>query len=333
VSDSDVPKISIVVACRNSAETIAECLEALFQQDYPKDAIEVIVIDGLSTDATVQIARRTPAKVVSVPLNAAAAYNYAMKIVSHNILGFVDSDARVEKTWLKKLVPHLSDVKVAGVSGSIETWNNQNPWARSVGYEIKNRYQRIGKFTGRIATMNLLLKKHVIEEVGGWDEGLPSQYDTAFGYRMSRLGYKIAYEPDAKCYHFNRQTVRAYWRQQLQYGKNTLKLYFKHGSLAKGDEITDFGMNIQPALYLATAFLFLLGIVPLLRLLWYGSAALFIFIFAYYVVSAARVSRKFKDSTAMRLVVLYYVRTIAWLWGATITTGKYLLGEGRNPRK
>jgi GT2 family glycosyltransferase len=98
--------------------------------------------------------------------------------------------------------------------------------------------------------MNLLLKRSVIEEVGGWDEGFPSQYDTDFGYRMSHLGYKIAYEPDAKCYHYNRPTLGAYWRQQRQYGRNTTRLYFKHGRLAKGDEITDVGMNIQPALYL-----------------------------------------------------------------------------------
>ena len=135
---------------------------------------------------------------------------------------------------------------MAGVSGSIETWNNDNPWARSIGYELKNRYRRIGKYTGRIATMNLLLKKAVIEEAGGWDEKLPSQYDTDLGFRVSAKGYKIAYEPTAVCYHFNRPTLKAYYRQQLQYGKNTLKLYFKHGHLAKGDEITDVGMNIQP---------------------------------------------------------------------------------------
>ena len=93
-----------------------------------------------------------------------------MKIASHPILGFVDSDAKVEKDWLKKLVPRLDEPNVAGVSGSIDTWNMDNPWARSIGYELKTRYRRIGKYTGRIATMNLLLKKAVIEEVGGWAE-------------------------------------------------------------------------------------------------------------------------------------------------------------------
>ena len=104
--------------------------------------------------------------------------------------------------------------------------------------------------------MNLLLKKSVLKEVGGWDEGLPSQYDTDMGFKITAKGFKFAYEPAAKCYHFNRQTVRAYWRQQLQYGENTLKLYFKHGKLARGDEITDWGMNIQPALVLAVVAMF-----------------------------------------------------------------------------
>jgi cellulose synthase/poly-beta-1,6-N-acetylglucosamine synthase-like glycosyltransferase len=327
------PKVSVIVTCRNNAQTIGECLQALNSQDYPKDAVEIIVVDACSIDGTVEIAKKYASKVFSEPLNAAAAYNYAMKIASHDILGFVDADAKVEAEWLRKLVPHLEDPKVAGASGTIETWNADNPWARSIGYEIKNRYSRIGKFTGRIATMNLLLKKSVLEEAGGWDEGFPSQYDTDFGFRMSRLGYKIAYEPDAKCYHFNRQTVRTYWRQQRQYGKNTTRLYFKHRHLAKGDEITDFWMNIQPALLLSVIAFFLLGIVPLLRPLWYVSGGLLAAITLYYLHSAANISAKFKDRAAMRLLVLYFVRTFAWTTGATAAAINYVSGERRSKQK
>ena len=327
------PQVSIIVTCRNNEQTIGECLQALADQDYPKEAYEILVIDACSRDGTVEIAEKYVSKVFSVPLNAAAAYNYAMKIAGYGILGFVDADAKVEREWLKKLVPQLQEPKVAGVSGAIETWNIQNPWARVIGYELKKRYSRIGKYTGRIATMNLLMKKSVIEEAGGWDEDLPSQYDTDLGFRVTSKGYKFAYEPDAKCYHFNRQTLRAYWRQQLQYGKNTLKLYLKHGHLARGDEITDWGMNIQPALFLAVIALFVVGIVPLLRALWYVSGAVLLAIFVYYVYSAAKISAKFKDRTAMRLVVLYFVRACAWLSGATVTTAKFLFGSGRRRRQ
>jgi cellulose synthase/poly-beta-1,6-N-acetylglucosamine synthase-like glycosyltransferase len=286
-------------------------------------------MDGASKDNTVKVAQQFPIKVVSIKLNAPAAYNYAQTIASHPILGFIDADAKVKPTWLKKLVPHLSEPHVAGVSGSIETWNSDNPWARSIGNELKNRYRRIGKYTGRIATMNLLLKKAVIEEAGAWDEKLPSQYDTDFGFRLSAKGYKIAYEPTAVCYHFNRPTLKAYYRQQLQYGKNTLKLYFKHGHLAKGDEITDVGMNLQPLILLSAVALFLLGIVPFLRFLWLGPLAILLGMLLYFVYSAAVISAKFADWSAMRLVVLYFVRSMAWFDGAVSTVISYLVGRGK----
>ncbi len=173
--------------------------------------------------------------------------------------------------------------------------------------------------------MNLLLKKQIIEDAGGWDEKLASQYDTDLGFRISAKGYKIAYEPSAVCYHFNRPTLKTFYRQQLQYGKNTLKLYFKHGRLARGDEITDFGMNIQPILLLTSLTLFLLGITPLLRILWVGSGLILLSMIIYFVYSAVKIAIKFHDSSALRLVVLYFVRSIAWFVGAFITTICYLL--------
>jgi len=323
------PKVSILVATYNSELTIDACLKALFELEYPKELLEVIVVDGCSKDATLEIAQKYPVKVVSEPLSAPAAYNYAMKIVSSDILGFVDSDAKVEKEWLSKLVAHLGDPQVAGISGDIETWNTENIWARSIGYDLKSRYARLKKTVLRVATMNLLLKKSVIEEVGGFDENLPSQYDTDLGFRITSRGYKILFEPDAKCYHFHRSTVKSYFRQQLQYGKNTAKLYLKHGTLAKGDEITDFGMNIQPFLILAVLAFFLLGLPEMLRPLWYVSVFLLALMLVYYVVCAVRLSVKFKDASAMLMVVLYFVRALAWFTGAVITSIKFLAGGGR----
>jgi cellulose synthase/poly-beta-1,6-N-acetylglucosamine synthase-like glycosyltransferase len=311
----------------NNAATIEECLQALLAQNYPLDHLEVILVDGGSKDKTIQLAKKYPVKICQTSLNCPAAYNYAQKIALYPILGFVDSDAKVEPDWLKKLVTRLDEPDVGGVSGSIDTWNTDNPWARSIGYELKTRYRRIGKYTKRIATMNLLLKKSVIEEVGGWAEDMPSQYDTEFGYRLALKGYKIAYEPSSVCYHFNRPTLRKFYRQQLQYGKNTLRLYFKYGALAQGDEITDVGMNIQPIWILATITIFLIGIIPRLHFLWYISCALFLVMSVYYVYSAAKIAVEFKDKSAMRLILLYYVRSIAWFNGAIITTITQLRGR------
>ncbi len=326
LNDTSLPGVSVVVTSRNNEETIGECLKSIVELDYPKESLEIIVIDAVSTDKTPQIAEKYATRIVSEPLNAPAAYNHALKIGSYDIMAFIDSDAKVEREWLKKLLPHLKDSKTAGVSGNIDTWNAENPWARSIGYDIRTRYARLGAFTERVATMNLLLKRSVIEELGGFDEKFPSQYDTELGFRLSRKGYRIAFEKNAICYHFNRSTLHAYWRQQLQYGKNTVRLYFKYAGLAKGDEITDFGMNIQPVLVLVVIGCFLFGIIEFLRVLWYVGGIILLLMFLYFVISAARTAVRFKDFSAMRLVVLYYVRSFAWLVGAAMTSINVLRG-------
>jgi cellulose synthase/poly-beta-1,6-N-acetylglucosamine synthase-like glycosyltransferase len=325
LAETTIPKVSIIVASYNSQDTIEECLKSILAQNYPKDYFEIIVMDGGSKDDTVKIAEKFPIKVLSIPINCPAAYNYAMKIAAYPILGYIDADAKVEPNWLKKLTPRLNEPQVAGVSGSIETWNEDNPWAKCIGYELKTRYQRIGKYTKRIATMNLLLKRAVIEDVGGWDENLPSQYDTDLGFRISAKGWKIAYESAALCYHYNRPTLKAFYRQQLQYGKNTLRLYFKHGRLARGDEITDVGMNIQPVLMLTVLSFLVLGIVPLFRVLWVISGLILLAIVVYFIFSAVKIAVKFHDWSAIRLFVLYWIRSAAWFDGATIKTVNYLV--------
>ena len=78
--------------------------------------------------------------------------------------------------------------------------------------------------------------------------------------------------------------------------------------MARGDEITDIGMNIQPILLLGIVAFFFVGIVPMLRLLWVVSGLIFLAMVVYFVYSAVKVAVKFHDSTALRLFLLYFVR-------------------------
>lgn len=331
MSNQPLPKISIIVATFNNEQTIDSCLKSIFELNYPKDLLEVIVVDGCSQDTTEKKAKNYPVKFFSKPLNAPAAYNFALKLVKANLIAFIDSDARVEQNWLNKLVIELNDPQVAGVSGTIETWNKENKWARSIGYDLKNRYGRIKRTVIRIATMNLLIRKSVLEEIGGFDEKLPSQYDTDLGFRISNKGYKILLNSKAKCYHFNRTNLQSYFKQQLQYGKNTLKLYFKHHGLIKGDEITNLGMNIQPPLLISSIILLILGLIEVLRPLWLISAIILCSLLIYYLFSAAMLSIKFSDKTALLLIILYIVRATAWTLGAVITSIRFLLdNNGEN---
>ncbi|MBC7130690.1 glycosyltransferase [Candidatus Bathyarchaeota archaeon] len=312
-----LPKVSIIVTALDNEHTIGECLKSIFELDYPSELMEVLVVDGGSEDSTVKIVENYPVKLFVKPLNAPAAYNYALKMASADIVGFIDADAKVEKDWLRKLIVHLYDPKVAGASGTIKTWNYNSVLPRCIGYDMEYRYSRIKGETNRVATMNLLLKKSIIEEVGGFNENLPTQYETDPAVRITSRGYKIILEPAAKCYHFNRSTWRDYFKQQFKYGKNTLKLYLKMPQLIKGDAITDFSMNIQPILLVFSVLFALLGFFE--GIFWSFSAilaAVLCAIFLFYAVKLAYLNR---DPSALTLFAIYFVRAVAWTLGGLIS--------------
>ncbi|MCJ7614074.1 glycosyltransferase [Candidatus Bathyarchaeota archaeon] len=331
--EASLPGVSIIVTTFNSEPTIDECLRSILELDYPKHLLEVIVIDGGSTDATTERVKAYPVKVMFSQLNPPAAYNLVLKTVENEVIGLIDSDAKVEKSWLRKLVKHLDDPKVVGASGTVETWNNDSLVPRVIGYELNYRYRRLPNTVERVATMNLLLKTKVTLEIGCFDEALATQYDTDIGARLAEAGYRIAFNAEAVCYHFHRPSLLAFFKQQYKYGQNTWKLYFKHPKLARGDKITDWWMNTQPILYGVAAILLLISVVTnfhLIPSLIFLSLILITTI--HYIVSAARISYIFNDPTAMYLIVIYFTRAVAWTIGGATSLIQTAITGGENKR-
>lgn len=314
-----LPSVSIIVATHNSESTVDECLRSILELDYPQQLFEVIVIDGGSSDLTVEHVKAHPVKLISHSLNAPESYNYVLKTVRNEIVGFIDSDAKVESQWLEKLIRHLADQKVAGAGGNIETWNKNHLIPRCIGYELTYRYRRLPREVIKVATMNFIVRKKVIDEVGGFNESLPTQYDTDLGARIVRSGYKLIFDSNVTCYHFHRPTLSAFFKQQFTYGQNTWKVYFRYPHLVEGDQITDWWMNIQPSLYAVAAVSLVASLIPNI-----GQVGLLIFLALAFVItlqyafSAARISFVFHDLSATFLIVLYFIRAVAWtLGGAT----------------
>ena len=150
--ENSLPGVSIIVPTFNSESTIDECLRSILELDYPKNLLEVIVIDGGSRDATTERVKKYPVKLICSQLNPPASYNLVLKKVENEIIGLIDSDAKVEKTWLRKLVKHLNNSIIAGASGTVETWNSNKLVPRSIGYELTYRYRRLPGMIGRVAS-------------------------------------------------------------------------------------------------------------------------------------------------------------------------------------
>ncbi len=112
--------ISVVIATYNSGRTIAKCLSALSKQDYQKPLIEIIVVDGGSSDETVAIAQKFDAKIITVPpIKQNAEYNkgIGVKAAKNDIVLLLDHDNILpHRLWLTKMIKPFSECpSVVGV--------------------------------------------------------------------------------------------------------------------------------------------------------------------------------------------------------------------------
>ena len=96
------PFISVVIPARNAEDIIANCLKSLEELDYPKDRFEVLVVDGLSTDRTREIAKNHGATVVENPgLRVVSARNTGFEAAQGELIAFSDADCVMDRNWLK----------------------------------------------------------------------------------------------------------------------------------------------------------------------------------------------------------------------------------------
>ncbi|MFQ6086143.1 MAG: glycosyltransferase [Candidatus Bathyarchaeia archaeon] len=347
-----LPAVSILIPTKNNAKTIAQCLDSVMSLNYPKGNLEVHVIDAFSKDGTREILKkykRKPSKfplhVTEADLNVPKSYNMILKKARGELIGFLDGDAIVDRNWLRALVPNLKQPGIGGAGGIVYTQNRENKFARSVGYELQDRFENMPKYCTRLPTDNLIVKKDILRL--GFDEHLYTGYDADLCYSIVKRGLLIVYDRKAKVFHYHRDTVRKFFKQQFHYGFNAIRLYLKHGSFLFHDTKTRGDMFIQPPIFLTASLLFVLGIIARLRrppesILWLAFFALGGLVLALllilYFVQAYRLARKFNDfSSIPRLLVIFITRMLAWtvggIYGSLETIPALLLHKIRGSKR
>ncbi|MBU1164132.1 glycosyltransferase [Patescibacteria group bacterium] len=314
------PFVTILIPVKNVARFIKDVLDALMDQTYPADLFEVLILDNNSDDGTIEIVNNynnPKVKIIQIGIDSPPIkYNKIIPQVRGEVIGFVDGDAIVDKNWLEKVIKPLSDRKVAGATGVIKTWNTDKLIPRTIGYELQDRYERMPRAIKRAATMHIIYKKSVLLEIGGFKENLKTGYDCEIGHRINDSGHKIILIQDAIVYHHHRENLIKYTKQQFEYGQYGIIRYLEKIKFARGDELAKLRIITQP-LYYCVSLLFLL--------LWliFGWPWQLIFVpplmlFLGYLYGSTRLVIKYKDITAYFVIVIFFIRPIAWAFGATI---------------
>jgi len=221
-------EVSIVIPTKNNVDILERCLRSIRELDYPRENLEVVINDGNSADGTVEIAEKYGCRVIFENKGTIGeARDAGVKHSKGKYIAFTDSDCTVERDWLYELRKHFNLDSVAAVGGPNLTPGDDTELAKCVGDVLSFLSKpgaRYGYSEGRVTeihhnpTCNVMYRKSVLEEVGGFDYSLVTVDDEELDYRIRRRGYKILYTPDAKVNHYRRPTWRKFVNMAYNYG-------------------------------------------------------------------------------------------------------------------
>ena len=233
---SDLPKVSIVIPCRSEEKFIGKCLDSILANDYPKDRLEILVVDGMSEDGT----RRT---VESYGRNYAfiglldnpkkitpAALNIGIANAKGEIIMRMDAHNTYPPNYISGLVGWLEKTQADNVGGVwITVPATQTFMAEAIAlalshpFGVGNAYFRIGAKEPRwVDTVPFgCYRREVFDRIGMFDEELLRNQDDEFNLRLLKRGGRILLVPNIVSYYYARDSLWKLWRMYYQYG------YFK----------------------------------------------------------------------------------------------------------
>jgi glycosyltransferase involved in cell wall biosynthesis len=217
-------KISVIIPVRNQANKIEQCLKAVFAQSLQPH--EVIIVDGHSTDDTVEEARKFPVKVFSQEQGAAgAARQIGVENADGEYLAFTDGDCIPDKDWLKTLSAEFQDDIIA-VGGAMKNVGS-GLWPTSINLALENflgnanqlqatafKKKRLVKELG---IFNAMYRREAILAAGGFNIHLGGADETELNKRISKKG-KMLYTPDTVVLHDHGRGLKEFAKNMFRYG-------------------------------------------------------------------------------------------------------------------
>ncbi len=247
--------ISVVVTTRNEERNVADLLDSLVIQEAP---LEVVVVDAASEDRTRAIVEEYASRYGFVKLfreggTRGRSRNQGIRRSGGEAVAFIDADCIANPFWLQSLRNRLAEADV--VAGR----------TIQVGYRPFEELERVELiYRGHditFPTANLVYRRGILEEIGGFDEWFITAEDIDLNLRAVRAGHAIAYEPGAIVYHRTRPTVYDFFRQAFWNGAGRKQLTLKHDLLWRHYQPVEMVNRRMNAWALARVVAALLGYV------------------------------------------------------------------------
>jgi GT2 family glycosyltransferase len=214
-----LPSISIIIVNHNGKNYILNCLGSLQNLQYPKDLVEIIIVDNNSTDGSAEVIRKFYQNVKIIELKKNYGFclpnNLGARAACGDYLVFLNNDTQVYPDWLIELVKPLSyDPLIISVVGKLLYMDNPKIVNVAGGYlsifgGYYNGYRKpdgpefnVPKYTGFGTGAGVLVKRDFFLKIGGFDPLYwASMEEVELGWIIWRTGYRVYYNPKALMLH------------------------------------------------------------------------------------------------------------------------------------
>ena len=232
--------VSVVIPTLNSGQTISQCLASVKANNSKHDC-EVIVVDAMSQDGTIDTVKKHADKLVieeDCPIGKSR--NIGIKNAKGDIVCFTDSDCVVPENWIEKLVDNLLrlnswDNKIVGVGGgNIPLLENPSPMELAISKTIRSPLVSFGARNVTVykeerqvwhnPPVNSAYFRWVLEEVEGFGERHGHSEDLELDVKITEKGYKLYYIPDLLVYHKHKSSPSEFAQQMQDWGRKRIRL-------------------------------------------------------------------------------------------------------------
>ncbi|HZA55565.1 MAG TPA: glycosyltransferase, partial [Candidatus Udaeobacter sp.] len=227
------PKVSVVICVYNGDRTLDACLASLERLNYPN--YEVIVVNDGSTDRSRQIAESYDYVRLIHQENKglSEARNAGIRASQGEIIAYTDADCMTDTDWLTYLVARFQSSDFGAVGGPNFSPPDDSFVASCVAVSpgAPSHVLLDDEIAEHIPGCNMAFRREALEAIAGFDPIFRAAGDDVdLCWRLQNKGYKIGFSPAAVVWHFRRNTIRDYLKQQRGYGKAETLLFFKHPS-------------------------------------------------------------------------------------------------------
>ncbi len=257
--DSVISKIAVIVPVYNAENEAAVTVGAILMQKRFFQNLEVIVVDDGSTNSTASSLKKLPVTYLyQNNRGPAAARNAGWAKSLADIYFFIDSDCIPQDDWLLRMLEAF-DPGIDVVAGSYGLKEHSNLLERCIHQELMYRHRYMPQYVNVFGSFNVAIKSKALKSVGGFDESYKnaSAEDIDLAYRLTKAGYRIRFQKDARVTHNHSEHFLGYLKNQFYHGFWRVKLYGEHLDFLSGDNYTKIKDICEPFLALIA-----LGLAP-----------------------------------------------------------------------